>query len=212
MSRGATRCLALAALLLGLLAAAPNALADGDPASDYLLGGSTYLSPFDSHIPKAEQAKLIAMLASARKQGFPLKVALIATSYDLGSVPSLFKTPQTYAHFLAEEDFYYWKTEVLVVTPFGFGIYKANKLPAADRALIAKLKVPPKATGPELMTAVENAVTKLAARRGLTLATSTPGTGGSSEWAERGEIAGGAVVLCLIGGGIWFLLRRRRPA
>jgi hypothetical protein len=206
------RGLVLGVLLLGLLAAAPVALADGDPASDYLLGGSTYLSPFDSHIPKEEQAKLVAMLASAKKQGFPLKVALIATPYDLGSVPSLFKTPQTYAHFLAEEDFYYWKNEVLVVTPSGFGIYKANKLPAADKAVIAKLKVPPKATGPELMTAVQDAVTKLAARRGLTLATTTPGTGGSSEWTERAEIAGGAVVLCLLGGGLWLLLRRRRSA
>ncbi len=205
-------CLALGAVILGLLVASPGALADGDPASDYLLSGSTYLSPFDSHIPKAEQQKLIAMLASARKQGFPLKVALIATQYDLGSVPSLFKTPQTYAHFLAEEDFYYWKNEVLVATPSGFGIYKAKNLPAADKALIAKLKVPPKATGPELMTAVQDAVTKLAARRGLTLATTTPGAGGGPEWAERAEIAGGAVVLCLLGGGTWLLLRRRRSA
>jgi hypothetical protein len=206
------RLLVLGALLFGLLAAAPAALADGDPASDYLLGGSTYLSPFDSHIPKAEQAKLVAMLASAKKQGFPLKVALIATRYDLGSVPSLFKTPQTYAHFLAEEDFYYWKTEVLVVTPSGFGIYKANKLPTADKALIAKLKVPPNATGPELMTAVQGAVTKLAARRGLTLATTSEQPAGHSEGTERIEIAAGAVVLCLLGGGIWFLLRRRRAA
>ncbi len=206
------RSLVLGAVLFGLLVGAPAALADGDPASDYLLGGSTYLSPFDSHIPQAEQAKLVAMLASAKKQGFPLKVAVIATPYDLGSVPSLFKTPQTYAHFLAEEDFYYWKTEVLVLTPYGFGIYKANKLPAADKALIAKLKVSPKATGPALMTAVEDAVTKLAARRGLTLATSTGQAGGSSVWTERAEIAGGAVVLCLLGGGIWLLLRRRRTA
>ncbi len=206
------RLLVVGAVLFGLLSAAPAALADGDPASDYLLGGSTYLSPFDSHIPKAEQAKLIAMLASAKQQGFPLKVAVIATPYDLGSVPSLFKTPQTYAHFLAEEDFYYWKDEVLVVTPYGFGIYKANKVPAADRGLIAKLKVSPKATGPELMTAVESAVTKLAGRRGLTLSTSSGGAGGSSVWTERAEIAGGAVVLCLLGGGIWLLMRRRRTA
>ncbi|HEX4518678.1 MAG TPA: hypothetical protein VH063_03755 [Gaiellaceae bacterium] len=204
--------LLLAGLLAMFLVAAPAALADGDPASDYLLGGSTYLSPFDSHIPKAEQAKLVAMLASAKKQGFPLKVALIATRYDLGSVPSLFKTPQTYAHFLAEEDFYYWKTEVLVVTPSGFGIYKAKMLPAADRAIVAKLKVPAKATGPELMTAVQGAVKKLAARRGLTLATTPVAKRGGSESTERVEIAGGAIVLCLIGGGIWLLLRRRRTA
>lgn len=207
------RLLLLPALAVALLVAASAALADGDPASDYLLGGSTYLSPFDSHIPKTEQEKLIAMLASAKKQGFPLKVAVIATPYDLGSVPSLFKTPQTYAHFLAEEDYYYWKTEVLVVTPSGFGIYKAKRLPAADKAIVAKLKVPPKASGPELMAAVQGAVTKLAARRGLTLATSAARTSsGSSETTERLEIAGAAVVLCLVGGGIWLLLRRRKTA
>jgi hypothetical protein len=206
----AHRLLLPALLLVALLVAASAARADGDPASDYLLGGSTFLSPYDSHIPKAEQAKLVAMLASARKQGFPLKVALIATRYDLGSVPSLFKTPKVYAHFLAEEDFYYWKDEVLVVTPSGFGIYKAKDLPAGDKALVAKLTVPANATGPQLMTALQDAVTKLAARRGLTLATTgATSSRGSSVWTERAEILGGAVVLCLLGGGIWLLVRRR---
>ncbi len=73
------------------------------------------------------------MLASAKKQGFPLRVAVIATRYDLGSVPILFKKPQLYAKFLSEEDFYYWRAELLVVMPNGYGLYKAAKLPGADK-------------------------------------------------------------------------------
>ena len=56
MSRRRSCCLLpLAALALAL--AVPAALADGDPASDYLLSQSTFLSPFDGHIPAAEQAR-----------------------------------------------------------------------------------------------------------------------------------------------------------
>ena len=132
-----------------LLAAAPAALADGDPASDYLLGGSTYLSPFDSHIPKAEQAKLDRHAREREEAGLPAE-----GRGDRDAVRPrrrcrvLFKTPQTYAQFLAEEDFYYWKDEVLVVMPNGFGIYKANKAARPPtRRLIAKLKVPPNGDG-----------------------------------------------------------------
>ena len=208
----AARRLALLGLVLALLGAAvPAALADGDPASDYLLSGPTFLSPYDGHIPTADQAKLEAMLASAKKQGFPLRVAVIATRYDLGSVPILFKKPQLYAKFLSEEDFYYWKSELLVVMPNGYGLYKAAKLPGADKVLIAKLPASIGSSGPELIAAAEKAVTALAARRGLTLATSSSGSsGGSSAWTERAEIAGGALVLCLIGGAIWLVMRRRK--
>ena len=79
----------------------PAARADGDPASDYLLAGLSFLSPYDGHIPAADQKKINALLASAKKQGFPLRVAVIVTPYDLGSVPILFNAPQRYAKFLA---------------------------------------------------------------------------------------------------------------
>ncbi len=131
----------LALILLALGCAVPAALADGDPASDYLLSGSTFLS-FNNEIPAADAKQLTAMLASAKAQGFPLKLAVIATPYDLGSVPILFNKPQTYSKFLGEEDFYYWKDELLVVMPKGYGLYKAKNLPAADKAAIAALPAP----------------------------------------------------------------------
>ncbi len=188
---------------------APVALADGDPASDYLLSQSSFLSPYDGKIPVSQQKRIEAMLLSAKEQGFPLKLAVIATRYDLGAVPILYRKPQTYAKFLAQEDFYFWKDELLVVMPNGYGLYKLKGLPPADKAVIAKLPKLDTTDGPTLAAAAERAVTALAARRGLTLATGSA-SGGTSVWVERGEIAGGALLICALGAGAVFLSRRRR--
>ena len=95
----------------------------------------------------------------------------IVTPYDLGSVPILFNAPQSYAKFLAAEDGYYWKDELLVVMPKGYGIYKAKNLPTGDKAVIAKLPPPTGKTGPELAAAAETAIQALAAQHGLKLST-----------------------------------------
>ena len=201
----------LAALALAL--AVPAALADGDPASDYLLSRSTFLSPFDGHIPAAEQAAINAMLASAKEKGFPLRVALIVTPYDLGSVPILFDKPKTYAKFLGEEDFYYWKDELLVVMPNGYGIYKASDLPAADKAVArgaaeARLREAARRSGSPPRRRCARSPPSTASRSSASGAAS----GGSSTWTDRAEIAGGALVLCLLGFAGWALWRRRRHA
>ena len=196
----------LALVALALLA--PAALADGDPASDFLLSQSSFLSPYDGKIPTAQQKRIEAMLQSAKAQGFPLKLAVISTRYDLGAVPILYKKPQTYAKFLAQEDYYFWKDELLVVMPNGYGLYKLKNLPPGDKAVIAKLPKLDTTSGPALADAAERAITALAARRGLTLSTGS-GSSGNSVWVERGEIAGGAVVICLLAAGGVFLWRRR---
>ncbi len=210
-----SRWLWLAAALLATLAlAVPAARADGDPASDYLLAGLSFLSPYDGHIPAADQKKINAMLASSKKQGFPLRVAVVATPYDLGSVPILFNAPQRYAKFLAAEDGYYWNDELLVVMPKGYGIYKAKKLPAGDKAVIAKLPPPTGKTGPELAAATETAIQALAAQHGLKLSTggSSALGGSSSVWVERGEIVGAAILIGLLAFAGRLLWRRRKAA
>ncbi len=133
---------ALATLVIAAGGTTPAAIADGDPASDFLLSQSTFLSPFDGHVAPAEAARLVALLTQAQQKGLSLKVAVIVTPYDLGSVPILFDKPKTYAKFLGEEDYYYWKDELLVVMPNGYGIYKAAGVPAGDRATIDALKPP----------------------------------------------------------------------
>jgi hypothetical protein len=205
--------LPLAALALALAVAVPAARADGDPASDYLLSGPSFLSPYDGHVPTATQNAINALLARAKARGFPLRLALIATPYDLGSVPILFGKPQLYAKFLSEEDYYYWKDELLVVMPNGYGIYKASDLPAADRAAIAALPRVRATSGAALGQAAETAVRALAAKHDITLAGSTPAAAGSSSaWTDRAEIVGAAVVLCALGLGAYVLVRRRGRA
>jgi len=198
----------LVAAVVALAFLAPAALADGDPASDFLLSQSSFLSPYDGKIPTAQQKRIEAMLQSAKAQGFPLKLAVIATRYDLGAVPILYKKPQTYAKFLAQEDYYFWKDELLVVMPNGYGLYKLRNLPPEDKAVLAKLPKFDNTNGPALADAAERAIVALAARRGLTLSTGS-GSSGTSAWVERGEIAGGAIVICLLAAGGVFVWRRR---
>jgi len=211
-----TRLLARAAVasavgcsLLGL--AAPAALADGDPASDYLITQPTFLSPFDGKISKDKAARLTGLLADAKKQGFPLKVAVIVTPYDLGAVPVLFGKPQRYASFLGQELIYFSKQQLLVVMPNGYGIFKAKKLPAADRKLIASLPPPRGKDGDSLVTAASDAVVALAARRGITLKASS-GSRVSSANRDRALIAGAVLVVGLLLLGLHLVRRRRRVA
>ena len=205
----AWRLLPAAALAAALAVAVPVALADGDPASDYLLAGLSFLSPYDGHIPTSEQNAINAMLESAKAKGFTIRLAVISTPYDLGSVPILFNRPKIYAKFLGEEDYYYWKDELLVVMPNGYGIYKASDLPAADIAAIAALPKPDTTNGAALGLATETALRALAAKHNITLGATASASGGSSAWTERAEILGGALVLSALGFGGWALWRRR---
>ena len=71
---------------------APAALADGDPASDTLLGENVFY-PYSPTVPATVQKSLNSETAVAAKAGFPIKVALIASPIDLGVIPSLFGKP-----------------------------------------------------------------------------------------------------------------------
>jgi hypothetical protein len=123
-------------------------------------------------------------------------------------VPSLFGKPQTYAHFLAQELFYYTKRELIVVMPTGYGIYSVKGVPASDTAAIAKLKAPASADGAILVQAASSAVQAVAAAHGLTLSASGGSTGSSHTMRDRLVIAGGALLLAaLVAGG---MLARRR--
>jgi hypothetical protein len=198
---------ALAAVLLALVLA-PAALADGDPASDYLITQPAFL-PFDAHVDGKRVAQLQALLAASQKEGFPIRVAVIATKVDLGAVPILYRQPVRYARFLGQELFYYYKHNLLVVMPNGYGVYAHGTSPAGDRAVVAKL--PPAGTtdGNTLVAAADRAVRALAKRRGITLPAASAAAGSSSSSnRDRFLILAAAVVVVALVGGV--LLARRR--
>jgi hypothetical protein len=110
-------CGALAVLLL----MASVAVADGDPASDVLASQTVYV-PGDGGFAASQTARLSALLAEARRAGVPIRVALIATRADLGSVTELWRQPQNYARFLGQELSEVFRGTLVVAMPAGLGI------------------------------------------------------------------------------------------
>jgi hypothetical protein len=197
----------LLAVVVAGLAAIPLAAADGDPASDYLITQPSF-APFGNDTSTANANELSRLLVDAKTKGMPLKVAVIASAYDLGSVPSLYRQPQEYADFLGQEDYYFFKDELLVVMPNGYGLYKAKTgVPAADKTTIAKLPKPNTTNGNQLIASAEKAVQALAARRGLTV--SAGSASGSDANQERVEIIAGVLGIAIVGLLVRFALRRR---
>ena len=183
-----------------------DALADGDPASDYLIAGQLFL-PFTANVASPQATRLRGLLDESKASGFPLKVAVIASRDDLGSVPSLFGKPRQYASFLGQEDYYYFKDELLVVMPQGYGLYKQGGLPEGDRAAVGALPLPGTASAGPLVAAAERAVGALAARHGLTLSAS--GKSHASPWRDRLVILAGVLALCAVGVSVQLFLRSR---
>lgn len=140
---------ALACLLaccLAAVAAAQSARADGDPASDYLLVQRVFV-PYEGASASTQQHALTKAVAAANTAGFKIRVAVIFSSYDLGSVTSLWRKPQTYARFLGVELSFVYKQRLLVVMPNGFGFNWQRHSPKAAYALLAKIPVKRGAAG-----------------------------------------------------------------
>jgi hypothetical protein len=207
MRRGLVAAVLAAGLLAGL--AAGPARADGDPASDYLIGQKVFL-PFDAKIPQVEQQKLIAAVQSATKLGFPIRVALIWSDYDLGSVTALWKKPQIYARFLGIELSYYFHGRLLIVMPSGFGLYYAKHAVAKEKALLAT--IPIGGTPAALARAARTAVVRLAAASGVTVGTPVKVTTPAQRNAHDRIVIVLSVLLALAVGALLRILIRRRAA
>jgi hypothetical protein len=111
---------ALLIVVVGACALAGTARADGDPASDYLLGTQVFL-PFDIKLPAAKQQELVSIVHDANKSGYAIRVALIGSPYDLGAVTSLWRQPRQYARFLGAELQFVYSHRLLILMPNGFG-------------------------------------------------------------------------------------------
>jgi hypothetical protein len=202
------RALAVIAVLLAAALAAQSARADGDPASDYLLGAKVFL-PYDAKFPAKQSAELTGLIAAANNAGFKIRVAIIWSAYDMGSVTTLWRKPLTYAKFLGLELGFVYKQRLLVVMPNGFGFNWPKHSPAAEYALLSKIRIPPGAAG--LVTAATSAVTALAAAGGVRVAAPTNVTTPAQRNAhDREIILAAALGLLALAAAARYLIRRRR--
>jgi len=169
MSSRAARVLALllaAALLAG---AAPRALADADPPSDVLLLQDVYY-PYAPKVSPDLQAQLDDVVGRARKAGFHIKVALVASRSDLGAIPQMMGHVVQYADLLQREIAYLRPQPTLAAMPTGFGTSATG---AQGPAIVAKLGAPRTADG--MARGAIAAVEQLAAANGHPLDTTNLG-------------------------------------
>jgi len=157
---------ALSAILLAIAAgplAAP-ARGDGDPASDVLAIEPLFL-PQDAHVTPQQQAQLAALLAGVQRSGYQLRVAIVASPADLGSVTALWQQPQNYAQFLGQELSLLYHGTLVVVMPNGYGQYSSASRAAAARTALNGVTTP----GTQLGTATLTAIQRIADTSGHTL-------------------------------------------
>jgi hypothetical protein len=181
------------------------AFADGDPASDFLLAQNVYY-PFTPPVSGPLQRALNAETATASRDGFPIKVAIIRASDDLGAVGMLLGKPQTYARFLDREISFNGKQPLLVVMADGYGI---QGLPRASIAAARRLPLPRGRTSDDLTTSALAAVGELAAADGHRIPVEVPRAASTASSADRSLL-----ILCLAAAAVLFagvtLFVRRR--
>lgn len=187
----------------GLLAG--SARADGDPASDVLATQTLFL-PGDAGIPADQQAQIGALVRSAQEDGFPIRVAIVASPADLGSITELWRQPQNYARFLAQELSLVDRGQLLVVMPNGYGVDRLAASPSSEPSALAGTRIP----GTNLGAATLAAVRSLAAAAGdkLPIPTATAPTASASTDVLPWIVFAVGTVLVVIA---WTASLRARP-
>jgi hypothetical protein len=183
------------------------ALADGDPASDVLVTQPLFL-PGDADVSTRVEAQLTGLLTSAQRAGAPIRVAVIASAADLGSVTALWPQAQNYARFLGVELSLVYRGTLLVVMPDGDGLATVGRTAAPPPAVLAGASRP--GPGAALGTAALSAVQRLTSAAGLHLAVpdaapaAVPGSSDPVAWAV---LAAGAALIALA----WGASARAKP-
>jgi hypothetical protein len=201
----ANRLIASLALVAFAVCAVPAARADGDPASDYLLSHQVFL-PFDTKIPSTLQAELTGLVHETNQAGYRIRVALIGSSYDLGSVTSLWRQPKQYARFLGAELAFVYKGPLLVVMPNGLGFNDPGHSPAAGYRAIGGVRAA--AGGAALAQAAIAAVERLAAAHGVRITPPKVTSASSRNHSDRIKILIGVVAFVAFVAAGWLLRRR----
>jgi hypothetical protein len=202
--------MAIVALLFALVPGV--ARADGDPASDVLVSQSLFL-PWDGGASAQKQAQLDGVLQAAARGGYPIRVALIASASDLGSVTALWRQPRSYAEFLGQELSLVYRGRVLVVMPSGFGLYYAGRLTPSEQTAIVHARPPAGRAG--LVSAAITAVTGLAAAAGHALPGSVANAPAKLPASPQGSDDPVVLIVFLAGGVLiaaaWTASLRARP-
>jgi cytochrome oxidase Cu insertion factor (SCO1/SenC/PrrC family) len=209
-ARRVVRAVAGCALSIALfcLLGSTQAMADGDPASDVLLSQSVF-APADANASATQLAQLGSLLRAAKSEGFAIRVALIPSDYDLGSVFPLWRDPGAYARFLGVELSNVYRGALLVVMPNGFGVSLPHGETTAIYRRLTRLKPRPK--GAQLIAATEAAVKAVVADEGGSLR--APGAAAvprGSGMATAAIVAASAVALLLFG--VVLITRRSKLA
>jgi hypothetical protein len=199
-------------VLLAAAVAAPTARADGDPASDYLLGQQTFVPP-DAGISATAKQQLDDLVTGAQRGGYTIKLAIIASRYDLGSVTALDKKPRLYAHFLSQELRFFYMKRLLVVMANGYGVARNGKPAPAEQKVLDRLPPPTEAHGAALAGAAARALRALAANAGVHIVPPPIVSARSSRdttTRDRIVIASVVGVLLILGGVLAYVRRRLR--
>jgi cytochrome oxidase Cu insertion factor (SCO1/SenC/PrrC family)/thiol-disulfide isomerase/thioredoxin len=181
--------LAVLVVLLSVCAVAGPAWADGDPGSDVLVYQDLFAGP-DAGLSVQQQVALGGLLKTASRAGFPIRVAIIASPSDLGSVTALWRKPGSYARFLGLELSLAYKQRLLVVMPNGFGFNWPGHSSASAGGRLTRIQVRPGRGG--LFLAAEAAVRALAAANGTTLGSAAPAPVSSGAHPSSGSATGAA--------------------
>jgi hypothetical protein len=221
---------AVAAVLVvagSVLAAGPGppaARADGDPASDVLVYQPVFF-PYRP-APQALRRRLTGLVRSANQQGYRIRIAIVQSRRDLGSVPTLFGAPSVYARFLSSELSSIWRDRVLVVMPDGYGLAQdahlvrsasgVERIKAStkgpDEAVLRHLARPAGESPAVLVKAAERALQALAARHDVVLVDESArrhADGGGSSGGNRALAAAVSAAVGLTAGLLWYLWRTR---
>ncbi len=141
-----------------------TARADGDPGSDVLVYQPLFLAA-DAGVSIAQQVQIGDLIQRTHRAGFPLRVAIIAKSDDLGAVTALWQKPRAYARFLGIELSLAYRGPLLVVMPNGFGFHWPGHALSSAYEALGHINQTPGATG--LVSSTDAAITALAAANGI---------------------------------------------
>ncbi len=194
--------------LMGLGAVlAPGALADGDPASDVLVF-DTVFNPPDSGAPAQSAATLRATVQAANRAGYPIRVALINSPADLGTVTQLWQEPADYAFYLRRELSLQFHGVVLVVMPGGYGLGVPQKTPPTQDVGVMNRETGP---GSDLAAGAQQAVIALAKANGVSLKVGAVALHPSSSASSSPVALIGFIVGLVAVAGAWLASLRLRP-